>query len=136
MKIKSEVFDAQNSQLRIALEGEFSLVEAQAQFVDILDGVVTHQARRVLVDGRALTGQPDSIQRYFYGEFVANAVGAVSGRGLARPPKFAYVLLEPVLDSGRLGQTVAKNRGMNVQTFDNMSDAEYWLSATGPTLTE
>ena len=132
MKIKSEVFDAENSQLRIALEGEFSLAEAQAQFVDILDGVVKHQARTVLVDGRTLTGVPDSVQRYLYGEFVAKAVGAVSGRGLVKTPRFAYVLQDPVRDPGRLGQMVAKNRGMNVQTFDNMSDAEHWLAVTGP----
>ena len=127
MKITSVQFDANNSLLRMGFDGPFSLAEAQSQFIDTLGSVVKHQAKKVLMDGRAVTGEPRILQRFLYGEFVANAVLDLSARGLAPAPQFAYVLLEPVLDPGRLGQTVALNRGMNVKMFDNERQAEQWL---------
>ena len=45
----------------------------------------------------------------------------------SRAPQFAFVLLEPILDPGRLGQIVALNRGMNVTMAENESEAEAWL---------
>ena len=127
MKITSILFDAGNSLLRLVYEGPFSLPEAQMQFIDTLDAAVKHRARKILVDGRAVTGEPLLIQRFLYSEFAADAVGTVCERGLTSPPQFAYVLLEPVLDPGRFGQIVALNRGMNLQVFDNLPDAEQWL---------
>jgi hypothetical protein len=42
-------------------------------------------------------------------------------------PRFAYVLEKPVLDPERLGETVARNRGMDVKAFDNIEEADRWL---------
>jgi hypothetical protein len=132
MKTTSEIFDTNNNLLRVTLEGEFSLHEAETQFIDTLDGVAKYQATKVLIDGRAITGEIDAVQRYLYGSFVAEAVGTIKQRGLAQAPQFAYVLLQPILDLARLGQIVALNRGMNVRAFDNMSAAERWLNLTDP----
>jgi hypothetical protein len=132
MKITSVLFDANNSLLRLSFEGPFSLPVAQSHFIETLDGVATHQARKVLMDGRAVTGEPLLIQRFLYGEFAANSVHDRCGSGLVHAPQFAYVLLEPVLDPRRFGQTVARNRGMNIEVFDNMNEAEHWLELALP----
>jgi hypothetical protein len=113
--------------LRAVGRGEFVLREAEKQFMDLLDRVVQTGAERVLFDGREVTGEPDAIERYFYGDFVAQATTRLPRSAVPKPPKFAYVLQEPVLDANRLGETVARNRGMAMRAFDNEQQAIAWL---------
>jgi hypothetical protein len=120
-------FDASNRLLRATLAGPFSLSDAQTTFMKILDALVQHQAEKVLIDGRAITGEPKTMERFSYGEFVAEAVADLIKSGLSRVPQFAYVLVPPVLDGQRFGEAVAKNRGMYVKAVDNLDAAEHWL---------
>src|SRR5690348_3964753 len=101
--------------LEVEVRGEFSLDEAKRTFVEILDSTARHGAAKVLIDGRALKGQPEVMERFFYGEFAAmETARAASERRMSRVPRFAYVLDEPVLDPKRFGENVAANRGMIV----------------------
>ena len=43
-------------------------------------------------------------------------------------PRFSYVMHEPLRDPGRLGETVAVNRGMDVKVFETLEDAIEWLT--------
>jgi hypothetical protein len=114
--------------LRVIATGEFSLAEAERTFLEMLEAVARHKAKKILLDGRELQGEPTSIQRFLYGEFVAQAfVSYIMERPVPPTPQFAYVLQEPVLDSKRFGETVAVNRGMWVKIFDNLEDALGWL---------
>jgi hypothetical protein len=123
-------FDAGNRLVRATLSGHFSLSDAETTFMKVLDALVQHQAKKVLIDGRAITGEPEPMERFYYGEFVADAVADLNKRGVSHVPKFAYVLVEPVLDPERFGETVAVNRGMSVKAFDNLGEAEEWLLIT------
>lgn len=107
--------------------GEFSLEEAKRTFLEFLEAVARHQVKKVLFDGRRLTGDPDTLERFYYGKFAADAVLQFKDRGVSPATQFAYVLKEPVLDPQRFGETVAVNRGMLVKTFDNLEDALGWL---------
>jgi hypothetical protein len=107
--------------------GEFSLEEAKRTFLEMLEAVARHQVKKVLFDGRRLTGDPDILERFYYGKFAADAVLQFKDRGVSPATQFAYVLKEPVLDAQRFGETVAVNRGMLVKTFDNLEDALGWL---------
>ena len=71
-----------------------------------------------------MSGEPLTIERFLYGEFVAEAVKKL---GVEAIPVFAYVLHEPVLDPMRFGETVALNRGMNLKVFDDYDSALEWL---------
>ena len=114
--------------LRVMATGEFSLEEAQRTFLEMLEAMVRHQTDKVLFDGRELKGNPDTIERFLYGKFAADAVARYLTEGdVPRAPQFAYVLQEPVLDPQRFGETVAVNRGMRVKAFDNLEDALGWL---------
>jgi hypothetical protein len=93
----------------------------------MLEAVARHKVKKVLFDGRKLTGEPETMERFYYGEFAAKAVVRFADRGVSLATKFAYVLEEPVLDPRRFGETVAVNRGMLVKTFDNLDDAFGWL---------
>jgi hypothetical protein len=119
---------AESGLLRVTATGEFSLEEAERTFLEILDAVAHHKAKKVLFDGRELKGDPETIERFFFGTFAADAVMKhIIGRGVPRAPQFAYVLEEPVLDPQKFGETVAVNRGMWVKVFDNLEDALGWL---------
>jgi hypothetical protein len=125
MKLK---VSAESGFLRVDAVGEFSLAEAERTFLEMLEAVARHKVRKVLFDGRGLAGEPETMERFLYGEFVARAFAEFADRGmLSRSTQFGYVLDEPVLDTRRFGETVAVNRGMVVKTFDNLQAALGWL---------
>ncbi len=116
--------------LRVVATGEFSLEEAESAFLNVIDAAAEHMCERILFDGRELTGEPNSIERFFYGEFAAEMcvdfLYVLFKRGY-KTPKFAFVLKEPVLDPGRYGETVATKRGMIVKAFSDLDGAQEWL---------
>jgi hypothetical protein len=118
---------ADTGMLLATYRGTFDLREAKKTFLQILDALEQRNVRKVVVDGRALTGQLSPSERFAYGEFVAKEVNAQRSRIAGHAPQFAYVLNPPVLDPERLGENVAVNRGMHVKAFDNLDDALDWL---------
>jgi hypothetical protein len=120
-------FRADEGLLYVTYSGDFSLAEAKKIFLQTIEAVEKYKARKVLVDGRTITGEVRHMDRYFYGEFVAAEVNKLRVRSDSPLPQFAYVLLPPVLDPRRFGETVAVNRGMPVKTFDNLDDALEWI---------
>lgn len=116
--------------LNVKATGKFSLREAKRTFVEILEAVARHKIKRVLFDGRKLVGKPETMERFYYGEFAAHMVRDFAQRGVLTSTQFAYLLKEPVLDPGRFGETVAVNRGMLVKAFDRPEDALRWLGVS------
>jgi len=112
-------------------EGEFDLEDGKRTFLEIVDAVIACQCEKLLFDGRGITGNPETVERFYYGEFVAGAFRRPVDEGsLGRRPRVAYVLCPPVLDSERLGETVAVNRGMDIKAFDDLSKGSEWLGVT------
>jgi hypothetical protein len=120
--------NADSDLLRVRATGEFSLDEAKRNFLEMMEAVVLHRSKRVLVDGQTVTGNPRTIERFYYGEFTADAVMKHHARTEDGATRFAYVLREPVLDPGRFGETVAANRGMLIKVCDNVEEALKWLA--------
>jgi len=114
--------------LMVCAMGEFSLEEAKRIFLEMMEAVALHATKRVLLDGRTITGNPQTIERFFYSEFAAFTVAQYRERGVAPATPFAYVLREPVLDPQKFGETVAVNRGMPVKVFDSLGEALKWLT--------
>ncbi|MGH7459747.1 MAG: hypothetical protein ACREMA_01805 [Longimicrobiales bacterium] len=110
-------------------QGRFALEPAKRHFLALLEVIVRENAERVLVDAREVTGKLRVLERFLYGEFAAHAVARLTELVAIRPPKFAYVAAHPILDPGRLGENVARERGMNVRAFDSMEEALDWLLA-------
>ncbi len=126
MKMILEI-STESAFLRVRAKGDFSLMEAKRTFIEMLEAVAQNKVRKVLFDGRRLVGNPRTIERFYYGEFAAEAVAKFTDRGVDRATQFAYVLKVPMLDPERFGETVAVNRGMFVKAFDNLDDALGWL---------
>jgi hypothetical protein len=119
--------DLEHHLLHVTYIGEFSLAAAEESFQQLLEALVKDKLRKVLVDGRQIVGDPEPLERFYYGKYVADSVSQMINRLRIDVPRFAYVLREPVLDPNRFGETVAVNRGMRVRTFDDLQQAEWWL---------
>jgi|SRR6476659_5491240 hypothetical protein len=113
--------------LHVKVSGSFSLREAKENFIQVLEILTRHKVQKVLLDGREVEGNPEVMERFFYGEFAAESLMQFLSKGVAAETCFAYVLHEPVLDPGRFGETVAVNRGMTLKVFDALEDALAWL---------
>lgn len=113
--------------LHVRAMGRFSLIAAERSFLEMLEAVARHKVERVLFDGRHLEGNPTIMERFYYGEFAAHSVANFTERGVSRATRFAYVLVVPMRDPRRFGETVAVNRGMLVRTFEDPDDALGWL---------
>jgi hypothetical protein len=117
---------AESDLLHVEASGDFSLDEAKRTFLEILGALARQKARKVLMDGRKLEGEPRTMERFYYGEFTAQSVKTF--KGVSRDTKFAYVLEVPVRDHHKFGETVATNRGMLVKVFGDPEDARQWLN--------
>jgi len=124
---------AESEVLLVNASGKFSLEEAQRTFLEMINAMLKQKVTKVLFDGRAVKGNPEFMERFYYGEFAAQTVNNYYARDNA--PRFAYVLKEPLLDPRRLGEMIATSRGMDVQAFDNVEQARTWLgiAPTKPT---
>ena len=128
--------DSDRKLLWVSYSGDFSLLEAESTFLEILAGLEQHKLSKVLVDGRQLLGNPEPLERFYYGKYVAEAVAkAVNGTRI-EVPRFAYVLKKPLLDQNRLGETAAVNRGMRVKAFDSLKDGLWWLGISADEVNE
>ena len=114
--------------LFVEVAGEFSLDEATRIFGSVIDLVEANNTQNVLFDGREIIGDPTAVERDYYAAFASDSVMLLELHGwLLAPPRFAYVLKEPTLDPLRLGQIIAKKRGMNVKAFEKVDEAMRWL---------
>lgn len=115
--------------LTAVVAGQFELGLAQSQFIQLLDEAIQSGATKVLIDGQQATGNPRNFERFIYGEFAALATRDVTKQHKTKL-KFAYVIHEPLRDPDRFGETAAVNRGMNVKTFEDTTEAIQWLNGT------
>ena len=122
--------DLEHQLLHVTYIGQFSLAAAEETFQQLLDALVKDKLRKVLIDGRQIVGDPEPLERFYYGKYAADAVSQTINRLHIDVPRFAYVQREPVLDPNRFGETVAVNRGMRVRTFDDLKQAEWWLGVS------
>jgi hypothetical protein len=72
--------------------GDFSLEAAKSIFIEMLEIIATQKVEKVIFDGRKLTGEPKTIERFYYGGFAAQAVLEFEDRGVSPATQFAYIL--------------------------------------------
>ena len=123
----SQQMSAESDFLLVKAQGTFALDEAKTNFIQMLEEVARHKVTKVLIDGREVTGEPELMERFYYGEFAARTLRKFSPQGVSPATHFAYVLEQPVRDRNRFGENVAVNRGMSVKTFEVLDDAREWL---------
>lgn len=112
---------------RFVREGDWLVVRTSGPInVDWFVGVIAQvaaalraaPAAAVLVDISEMFGPLDDLGRYRF------AMAAVSAE-LAGP--IAFVGREGLIDPGRFGEVVARNRGVNVRVFVDETEGRAWL---------
>jgi hypothetical protein len=121
-----QVLECSPSVIYATVTGDFDLTSAQFLFDEVLLAVAKHRLELVLIDARGATGAPGDLDRFYYGEYVAEATLRVVAE-TALLPRFAYVMVPPLRDPNRLGMTVASNRGITCCGFDTPEPALRWL---------
>jgi hypothetical protein len=118
------ILTVEDKYILIKLKGEFSLTEVKNKYKYVIDTAVEYNKSRLLVDIYEVTGTMSFIERFEISAFLAlyyiqHAAGKIY--------RVAFMGNEPLVDKGRFGETVAKNRGLNVRVFTNKEDAIAWI---------
>jgi len=123
MSLRFEI-EVKGAYLHVLCGGEFDLEAVKDMFRAMFDAADEHSMARVLVDGRSLGGSPSTTDRYAMGVCISEEM---LGRARIRGIRIGFVGSEPVVDSERFGETVAKNRGCTVRVGTDMKGILDWL---------
>ncbi len=120
-------FEMKEGYLYVRVTGVFTLKEALDAFKKTIEAAANYHAARILIDGLEFKGAPDTVERYSFGEYIAEALAKSEKSGNTKRLRVAFVAREPLLDPDHFIMVVASNRGANVWSFDNLPDALKWL---------
>lgn len=126
MSLNAEV-TPESDFLHVYVTGAYSLSEANELTTRIFQTLVQHSVKKVLVDFRDVSGEPEVIERFLISEFLVREMDRFSGEGVSRDTRFGYLGTEPMMDRGRFGETVAVNRGLIVKVTDSPEEILRWL---------
>ena len=103
--------------------GFVSLNEAVNMVGDALAFARQQRVRKILVDITALRGfpPPTILQRYRFCQKWANAAGPALHVAMVAPPE--------MIDPGKFGVTVMRNRGTVADVFVSEAEAASWLDS-------
>jgi hypothetical protein len=112
--------------LYAALVGRFDIAAAQRHVTQIFAECRAYGCASVLADGRGIEGPMSVGERYAFAAALAEAHAAhlAAGHGTVR---VAYLGEESQLDPQRLGETVARNRGVDAKSTADPAEAAAWL---------
>ncbi len=120
-----------------AVPQAYAPATARAVFGDLATALRAQPAPAILLDARAVSGNPSVTERFLLATHVA-------GLRIHLGVPLAIVAHEPLVHPRRFGQVVARARGLDVGVFTDLDEATGWLAgrrhphhrrahATGPT---
>ena len=115
-------FEPHEGFLHCKASGEFSSDDACLVIRDVLAESAERGTTRVLVDCLQMRGSPTVAERYAVSEFIASEMFELN-----RFPRVVVLGKEPLIDPKRFGELVARNRGVQTKTVEQMEDAVKWL---------
>lgn len=107
----------------VEVEGPFEIETALQIYEYSVDQARIHPNCRALMDLRGVSGKPSMDELYQLGCWAAELdrrAGPVLRVGIVGNP--------PLIGPERFGETVARNRGANMQVFDDWEAAITWIS--------
>lgn len=102
--------------------GAFTLDSLLAVYDRVFEAAEREERSLALVDLRGVQGQPDQLERYEAGVYIADR-----SRAAASGVRIAVVGDEPFIGPRRFGETVAVNRGADGRAFTDHAAALAWL---------
>lgn len=113
--------------LYASIRGSFGLRDAQEAYRGVLEHCIAEAVDRLFMDCREVEGEPTTLERYEFGEYVAASNHAAFAAGEAKL-KVAIVGRVPLIDPQRFGEMVARNRGAVVTVTTDLDEAVAWLA--------
>ena len=110
--------------IHVTGEGSYVLADAVQIIGEALATASAHGQPRIFIDARKITGNLSIMQRFEFGEAVAQLY---SCRPAGCAALIALVGNEPLLDPSRIGETVALNRAVPVKATTDIKEALSWL---------
>jgi len=117
-------FEKKKDHLVANFTGTGNLDEISQQFGSIAERCRTEKRSKTLINLSGIKLNPTFSERYQAGE---RAVVFAEYR-----IKLAVVAEPEMMDPGRLGEMVARNRGVDVRVFSDLASAEKWLLEKSP----
>ena len=129
--MKSELRITPNEKHLLAVvTGPYSLPEAKDDFTRILAACATHKLSSVIVDVREVTiALPmTTMKRFEFAEFLARKSHESFGLGVQNL-RLALVGSKLHVDPNGFGETVGRNRGLNLKITTDMAEALAWIES-------
>jgi len=111
--------------LLVSVRGKYSLSNANNLFKLAIDNGLSHNKSKILIDTTDITGSIPFINRFQFSEVLYNYIRKYA---LGKVNRIAVLGKEPIVDKEKFGEIVAKNRGVNVRVFTDMSQALIWIN--------
>ncbi len=92
----------------------------------ILETAIEHRITKVLVDVRGWKAKPSTIDRYEFGQYLAQRVGEIRKSTGLSDWCLAFLGTEKMTEP-KLAETVAINRGALMKTTTSLDEALAWL---------
>lgn len=104
-----------------------SAFDLKKVFQSAMDAARESQRAKVLIDANSVKGELSTLDRYEGASFLSELI-------LQKPIKITAIAIagkEPLIDTTRFGETVARNRGVNGRVFLDLNEAMEWLTSIG-----
>ena len=124
--------EVRKSYIYIKISGKISLTspsgwgEVKSALVNAVASVKENNIYKLLVDGRDFSGKISTMDRFLLAVFFVQE-NAKLIIGKLPPLRITFVLDKSMIDPGKLGEIVARNRGLYGFVTDNMQEALNWL---------
>ena len=113
-------FERKAGLLVVTVHGEFAPTWFESLIASLPDKISEYSARAVLVDVRLGTSDFSFLNRYHAGLVAANSRIKIP---------IALVGNDSFVDPKRIGELVARNRGVNVRVYTDLAKATAWLDS-------
>jgi hypothetical protein len=118
--------EPRNGYMLFTVSGPFELIAATEIVMRCVGEQKAHRLTKALSDCRGVTGPISVADRFSFGVHVAE-LHLEHLFETKEKLKVAFVGTPEVIDPGRLGETVAINRGADVRATTDMREAIAWL---------
>ena len=120
------LFEIKDNYLSVSVSGHFSLADSMKMYTEALGILVDKNLSKLFFDVRKVKGKVTTMDRYYLGEFAALESIKYIEKGLHFYAVTFYGI-EPIIDSERFGELVAKNRGLNLKVTSHKNEALQFL---------
>lgn len=127
-------FEYKNEVLKVLVTGTLELEAANRCVDQILESSIDFRAKRLLLDCRNLYGTFSIRDRFIHTDHLSEIILSALTNKQIKTLRIAYAAHPMLIDPHRFGETIARNRGIDIFVTDNWSDATEWLGGNAEQL--